>query len=199
MLGLDEGVLVIELPDGRDPWTTLSTREVYANPWITVREDQVLRADGSPGVYGIVHTKLAVGVLALTADDEVVLVGQWRYALGRYSWELVEGGVDPGEEALPAIQRELAEEAGLAAATWEPLIGPIALSNSIMDEMAVLWLATDLSPVADPPPVDPSEELAVTTVPLADALLLVDAGTIEDSMTVMGLLALDRRRRDGRL
>jgi 8-oxo-dGTP pyrophosphatase MutT (NUDIX family) len=178
------------------PWTTLTSREVYRNPWIRVREDTVRRPDGSPGIYGVVTTALAVGVLALTDADEVVLVGQWRYTLDAYSWELVEGGAHDGEDSLTAAQRELREEAGYAAARWERLGGDLAVSNSVTDERAELWLATDLTPVPAAP--EPTEDLTVRTVPLDEALALVDRGELTDVLTVVGLLTLDRRRRSAR-
>ena len=176
-----------------DPWRTRSTRHVYANPWISVREDQVLRPDGSPGVYGVVSMAPSVGVVAVTDREEVVLVGQWRYTLGEYSWELVEGGVDAGEEPLAAIQRELEEEAGYRAASWSTLGPPLTVSNSVTDQRGQLFVAWDLTPV--PPAPDPTEELVVATVPLTDALALVEHGLINDSLTVLGLLAYDRQRR----
>jgi 8-oxo-dGTP pyrophosphatase MutT (NUDIX family) len=181
--------------DGQDlnPWTTVGSRHVYSNPWIYVREDQVVRPDGSPGIYGVVTTKLACGVVALTDADEVVLVGQWRYALQAYSWEIVEGGADPGEDGLAAIQRELVEEAGYEAARWERLGHEIALSNSVTDEVAHLWVATGLTEVPRAP--DPTEVLEVRLVPVADALAMVDRGDISDAMSVIALLMLDRRRR----
>jgi len=113
----------------KNPWTTLATRVVYTNPWITVREDKVLRPNGSPGIYGVVETRLATGVLALTPEEDCYLVGQYRYTMHEYSWELIEGGSDPGEDALAAAQRELREEAGLTARDWQPLGGEIHLSN----------------------------------------------------------------------
>ncbi len=173
-----------------DPWRTLSTREVYANPWIRVREDRVRRPDGSPGVYGVVSMSPAVGVVAVTGREEVVLVGQWRYALGEYSWELIEGGVDADETPLAAIQRELAEEAGYHARTWSTLGPPLTISNSVTDQRGQLFVARDLSAVPRDP--DPTEELVVATLPVVAALDLVDRGVIADSLTVLGLLAYHR-------
>ena len=101
-----------------NPWGKVSTRVVYDNPWINVREDEVVRPDGQPGIYGVVHFKnIAVGVLAVE-DGEVYLVGQYRYTLERYSWEIVEGGCGEGEETLDAARRELEEETGLRASNW---------------------------------------------------------------------------------
>jgi 8-oxo-dGTP pyrophosphatase MutT (NUDIX family) len=184
---------VVDGTERRDPWTTLSSREVYANPWIRVREDQVLRPDGSPGIYGVVTTHLAVGVVALTEADEVVLVGQWRYTLGAFSWEIVEGGAHPGEDGLTAIRRELVEEAGYEAEHWERLGRDIAISNSVTDEIAQVWLARGLRGVPDDP--DPTEELEVRHVPLDVALAMIDRGEITDAITSIALLTLDRRRR----
>ncbi|NDC38040.1 MAG: NUDIX hydrolase, partial [Proteobacteria bacterium] len=95
-----------------NPWKTLSSKVMYQNPWISVREDQVIRPDGSPGIYGVVETKVATGVVALTPEHKVILVGQYRYPLQQYSWEIVEGGAEHGEDPFVAIQRELEEEVG---------------------------------------------------------------------------------------
>lgn len=176
-----------------NPWNTLSSREVYTNPWIRVREDRVVRPDGEPGIYGVVSAKLAVGVVALTDTDDVVLVGQYRYPLEHYSWEIVEGGVDHGETGLEAIQRELVEEAGYTAEHWERLGGDFALSNSFSDEIAHLYVARGLTSVPRDP--DPTEVLTVRHMPLDEALAMVDDGEITDAMSVLGLLTLDRRRR----
>lgn len=178
-----------------DPWRTLTSREVYANPWIRVREDEVLRPDGSPGLYGVVSMTPAVGVVALTDADEVVMVGQWRYALGEYSWELVEGGVDVGEDPLTAIQRELAEEAGYHASSWTPLGPALSVSNSVTDQRGQLFVARGLRVVPRAP--DPTEELLLAHIALDDALELVDRGRISDALTILGLLAYDRVRRSG--
>lgn len=170
------------------PWTTRSTREVYRNPWMTLREDDVVTPTGTDGIYGVVSKSLALGVVALDEASRVVLVGQWRYPLDRYSWEIVEGGRDDGEDPLAGIQRELAEEAGLAADHWTELTRrPIALSNSVTDEEARLWLATGLRDV-DVASEDPTEDLRVTRVPLADAVAACLDGRIDDAMSVLALL-----------
>lgn len=176
-----------------NPWRTLASRVVYENAWIRVREDDVLRPDGNPGIYGVVETRLATGVVALTDADEVYLVGQYRYPLDCYSWEIIEGGSDEGESALDAAIRELREEAGLEAAHWEALGPEIHLTNCHSNERGYLFLATGLKDVGASP--DGTEELALKTVPLDEALAMVDTGEITDAMTIMALLRLDRARR----
>lgn len=176
------------------PWTTLTSRRVYANPWIEVREDEVVTPTGTDGIYGVVEKRLALGAVVVDEQDRVVLVGQWRYTLGRYSWEIVEGGHEDGEEPLVGIQRELAEEAGLAAASWELLTErPLALSNSISDEEGMLWLATDLRPhrvTSD----DPTEDLRLTRVPFDEVVAACVDGRIDDAFSVLGVLLAARRR-----
>lgn len=169
-----------------NPWKTVSSRVVYENPWIKVREDQVLRPDGQPGIYGVVDTRVATGVVALTPAREVYLVGQWRYPFDAYSWEIVEGGADEGEDPDHAIRRELQEEAGLVAASWRPLGGEVWLSNCFSSEVARLYVAEDLSEVPAAP--DGTEELAVMKVPLAEAVRRVTSGEIKDAMSVIALM-----------
>ncbi len=180
------------MSDGESPWSTVSSAEVYRNAWITVTEHQVIRPDGLPGIYGVVDTRLATGVVALTDNDEVVLVGQYRYPLGVYSWELPEGGADPGEDGLAAIQRELKEETGFVAEHWEQLGGELHLSNCHSSERAYLWLARGLTDHgADP---EPDEELVRRIVGFEEAMGMVDRGEITDAMSVIGLLRAARAR-----
>jgi len=169
-----------------NPWQTLSSREIYKNPWVRVREDSVTRPDGEPGIYSVVEMRAATGVVALDSEGNVVLVGQYRYPTERYSWETIQGGAEPGEAPLAAIQRELREEGGLAAGRWEQLGAEVQLSNCVSDELGYLYLARDLD-VVGPPEPDGTEVLALKRIPFADALAQALSGEISDGMSVMGL------------
>src|SRR3712207_686131 len=127
---------------GRNPWRTTSSRRVYSNPWISVREDRGVRADGSPGVYGVVSfATLALGVVPLLDGGETVLVGQHRYPLDEWSWEIPEGGGEPDRDAAEEAARELREETGLVAADLTDL-GAVEPSNSVTDQRGRVFLAT---------------------------------------------------------
>lgn len=175
-----------EEPRRVGPWTRLSTRAIYRNPWIHLREDAVTRPDGKPGIYGVVEfTHWATGIVAVDSEDRVVLVGQHRYPLDYYSWEIPEGGCDKRSDTpLEAAQRELREETGLAAARWDGL-GCMALSNSVTDEVAFLFLARDLTP--GPAAPEPTEVLQVRWMPLKEACRQVLEGEITESISVAAL------------
>jgi 8-oxo-dGTP pyrophosphatase MutT (NUDIX family) len=169
-----------------NPWRVLGSRPVYENPWISVREDEVVRPDGNPGIYGVVHYKnTAVGVLPVEDGHHVYLVGQYRYPLERYSWEIPEGGCPEDEDPLQAAKRELKEETGLEAARWEKL-GEADLSNSVADERAVWFLATGLSAGEREP--DGTEVLGVRRVPLEEALQMALDGRMRDALSQLALL-----------
>tara|TARA_R110002072_G_scaffold220107_3_gene377627 strand:- start:4 stop:573 length:570 start_codon:yes stop_codon:yes gene_type:complete len=169
-----------------NPWETVSSREIYVNPWVRLREDAVIRPDGKPGIYSVIEMRAATGVVALDSAGNVVLVGQYRYPTERYSWELIQGGAEPGEVPLVAIQRELREEGGLAAERWEQLGAEVQLSNCVSDELGYLYLARDLEVVGAPEP-DGTEVLALKRVPFAEALAQALSGEISDGMSVIGL------------
>ncbi len=176
----------------KSPWHTLTTKIVYANPWISVREDQVIRPDGAPGIYGVVHFKhIAVGVLPVE-DEHVYLVGQYRYPLGRYSWEIPEGGCAAAEDPLLAARRELAEETGLRAARWQRM-GTAHLSNSVSDELAIWFLATELTQGEHRP--EGTEQLRVRRIPLRDALQLAFSGELTDAISLMALMQYQLQRK----
>jgi 8-oxo-dGTP pyrophosphatase MutT (NUDIX family) len=166
---------------------------MYDNPWISLTEHQVINPGGQPGIYGTVHFKnRSVGVVALDDEGYVWLVGQHRYPLDRFSWELPEGGSPPGESPLAAAQRELKEEAGLTATQWQELCR-IHPSNSVTDEEAVIYLAQGIS--LGEHDREPSEaDMQRRRLPLAEALTMVLNGDITDAMTVVGVLRLARQR-----
>lgn len=172
-----------------NPWTTLSTREVYLNPWIRVREDQVLKPNGTPGIYGVVeYRNRAVGVVPIDDEGHTWLVGQYRYTQNRYEWEIPEGGCPQGESLEDCARRELLEETGLVAAALEPLLLDLQLSNSVSDETAHLYIARQLTQQA-PQPED-TEQLRLRRLPLAEAIEMAATGQIRDAMSVIALLAL---------
>ncbi|MEL7369129.1 MAG: NUDIX hydrolase [Myxococcota bacterium] len=173
-----------------NPWRTLSSREVYRNPWIRVREDEVLRPSGQPGIYGVVEMKIATAIVTLTEDENVVLVGQWRYPFDEYSWEIVEGAADDGESPRDAAARELREEAGLGADHWQTLGKPVALSNSVTNEVAHIFLARELHPLPAAP--DETELLKLRQIPLKQAVRMATDGEIIDALSVIGLLRAAR-------
>lgn len=169
-----------------NPWTTLDQRLVYENPWIRLREDRVIRPDGKPGIYGVVEFQgLAVGVLPVDDQGRIWLVGQYRYPLGRYSWEIPEGGCHPGETTAQAAHRELREETGLLAANLEHLCDA-HLSNSVSDELAQIYRATGLQEGPNAP--EGVERLQVRRVEWAEAWGMLRSGKITDSMSVIALL-----------
>lgn len=176
----------------RNPWTTLSRRLVYENPWIAVREDQILQPDGRPGIYGVVQFKnKAVGVLPVDEQGRIWLVGQYRYPIERYSWEIPEGGGHGDETAEDAARRELREETGLIAGRLE-LISTSHLSNSVSDEGAFIYRATEL--VQGPSAPEGSEQLQVRLVEWDEAWAMIQDGRITDSMTLIALLHEALRR-----
>jgi 8-oxo-dGTP pyrophosphatase MutT (NUDIX family) len=179
----------------RNPWARRSRRTVYENAWIEVWHDEVTRPDGGDGIYGVVHFRSrAVGAIVLDADDRVLLVGQYRYTLERYSWEIPEGGSPHEEDPLDGIKRELAEETGYVASEWRELIR-FTVSNSVTDEEAVMFVATGLDEGEASP--EPTEEIAIRWVPFDEALAMVDRGEIHDVITQAALSALARERPNG--
>lgn len=179
--------------DDRNTWTLKTRREAYRNPWISVDHDEVVTPGGSDGVYGVVRfANIAIGIVTLDERGYTTLVGQWRYPLDRYSWEIPEGGGAKGVDPLTSAKRELREETGLVAGRWTKLV-ELDLSNSVTDEVGVIYLAEDLTQREAQP--EDTEDLAVRTVSLAEAVAMVLAGQIRDSLAVAGLLAAERHLR----
>lgn len=172
--------------DARNPWTVKRKTQPFENNWFRIDAHEVVRPDGADGTYDVIRIRrLAVGVLPIDANGDVHLVGQWRFPLERYSWEMPEGGAEPGEAALECAKRELAEETGLSAGTYQHIL-EMDLSNSLTDETAVIFLATDLTPgVASP---EGTEVLERRTAPFVEVLARVVDGRIRDSLTVAAVL-----------
>jgi len=175
------------------PWRRRSRRLVYENAWLSVHHDEVDRPDGQPGIYGVVHFQNhAVAVVAIDAQDRVALVGQWRYTIDAYSWELPEGGVPPDESPLDGARRELREETGVQAGRWLE-VARIAVSNSVTDELGTIFLATGLDQGEAAP--DATEDLRVRWVPFEESLAMIDDGRITDLLTIAALERVGRLRR----
>jgi len=169
-----------------NPWTILSQRPVYDNKWIGLTEYDVINPGGGKGIYGKVHFKnLAIGILPLDEELNTWLVGQYRFPLGQYSWEIPEGGGDPAVPPVASAERELLEETGLVAREWTPII-ELHLSNSVSDEKAIIFLARQLEQ-REPEPEE-TEQLVVRKLPFAEAYRMVEQGIITDSMSVAAIL-----------
>jgi 8-oxo-dGTP pyrophosphatase MutT (NUDIX family) len=169
-----------------NPWTIISSEEKYDNPWINLTEYQVINPNGGKGIYGKVHFKnLAIGILPINDKDEIVLIGQYRFPLDVYSWEIPEGGGKIGIDPLESAKRELLEETGLKANRWAKLL-EMHLSNSVSDELAIIYVAEDLEQFEAEP--EETEQLEIKKVAFEEALKMVMDGEITDSMTVAAIL-----------
>lgn len=172
--------------EGGNPWIVKGVTHAFENDWFRIDEYDVTRPDGEKGYYGVIRVRrLAVGVLPIEADGRVHLVGQWRFPLGRYSWEMPEGGAEPGEDAQDCAERELAEETGLRAGAWLRVL-EMDLSNSLTDEQAVIFIATNLTP--GPAEPEATEVLKHRKAHFLDVLARVSDGRIRDAMTVAAVL-----------
>jgi ADP-ribose pyrophosphatase len=176
----------------RTPWRTISTRPVYVNPWVHVREDIAEMPDGRRTLYGVITTRPAIGVLPFLDDDTVVLVGQYRYVAHAFHWEIPTGAMTEGEHETDAAQRELAEEAGYRAGRLEKLC-TFDTSKSVLDETAHLYVATELVAVEQEP--DATEFIEVRSFPFDEILAMVRRSEIVDGMTVVAVLHAAQRRR----
>jgi 8-oxo-dGTP pyrophosphatase MutT (NUDIX family) len=177
----------------KNPWTTLSNHEVYANNWISVEDHQVINPAGNKGIYGKVHFKnKAIGIVALDAHGNTWLVGQYRYVLNAYSWEIPEGGGPFDKPPLESAQRELREETGITAKKWQPILR-LHTSNSVTDEEAFIFLAEELT-FGENELEETEADLVVKKLPFKEALEMVLDGTITDSLSVAGILQVARMK-----
>lgn len=182
--------------DPPNPWISHKSVSLFENDWLTLERNDVTRPDGSEGDYTLVRFRnRAVGVVPYEAGG-VWMVGQTRFALNQYSWEIPEGGVPAGEDMLEAAKRELKEETGLTARQYVHLLD-LHTSNSVTDEWGQIYLATDLTKGASEP--EPSEDITCLFVTLDEALQAIDDGRVTDAMTVAALYKVAMMRERGEL
>ena len=180
-----------------NPWKINAEKQIYNNPWISLTEYDVINPGGGKGIYGKVHFKnIAVGIMVLDQDLHTYLVGQYRFTLNMYSWEMPEGGCPVGSDTLESAKRELLEETGLVAKDWT-LLFRMHLSNSVSDELAVIYLARDLQQFEAEP--EETEQLQVKKIPFAEMLDMVETGQITDSMTVASVYKVQLLLLQGKL
>ena len=169
-----------------NPWKINHEENIYDNPWINITEFQVINPSGNPGIYGQVHFKnKAIGVLPLDEKLNTYLVGQFRFPLKQYSWEIPEGGGPLSGEHLDSAKRELLEETGLKAAKWTE-IQRMYLSNSVCDEEAIIYLAQNLEQFEAEP--EETEQLTIKKLPFEEVYQMVCRGEITDAITVAAVL-----------
>jgi len=175
-----------------NPWQTLSGKEVYDNPWINVMEYQVINPGGGQGIYGKVSFKnLAIGIIPIDKMYNTWLVGQYRYTLDAYSWEIPMGGGPTDQDTLGSARRELLEETGISANSWEMVL-KLHLSNSVSDEIGYVFIAKDLS-YGTSIPDETEHDLKVKKMQFTKALEMVENGEITDSLSVAGILKVARK------
>ena len=180
-----------------NPWKKISSKNVYKNQWFSLREDQVISPGGERSIYGVVETAPAIAIVPISDQLETFLVGQYRYPLNTYSWEVPEGGAYPGESNLNAAKRELKEETGLTAQKWTYL-NSLYTSNSITNEVGHIYLAEELKPGKSEP--EHTEDLTIKIIPFLDAFHMVMDYEIKDSLAIIGIMRVYQHlRKEGRI
>lgn len=171
----------------KNPWKTLSNKTIYENPWIKVEHRDVKTPKGTDGIYGLVHFKnRAVGVVPLDDEMNTWLVGQYRYALDKYSWEIPEGGAPLGESMIEGAKRELKEEVGITAKKWTKILD-FATSNSVTDELGASYIAQDLT--FGETEHEDTEDITIKKLPFEEVVAMIFRGEITDALTIMSILA----------
>lgn len=178
----------------KNRWETLSSEMKYDNRWIRVTEHQVINPAGGKGIYGTVHFKnKAIGIVPIDDEGNTWLVGQWRYPLSQWSWEIPEGGGALADDVLRSAQRELKEETGITATRWTQLVRT-HLSNSVSDEEGFIFLAEGLT-FGERAAEETEADMEIKKLPFTEALRMVMEGEITDSLSVMGILLAARLKR----
>ncbi len=187
----DDNNDLVKHPIKIGPWQRQSQTSVYDNPWITLTHEEVITPSGSSGIYGKVHFKnRAIGIIPLDENNHTVLVGQYRYALDEYSWEIPMGGGSLEQEPLDCAQRELREETGLHGGDWQQLF-KLHTSNSVTDEQGYVFLARNLQQ-GEQALEDTESDLVVKHLPFSEAIAMLERGEITDVISIAGLLAVEK-------
>ncbi len=180
-----------------NPWKIITSKQVYDNPWIQLTEYDVINPNGGKGIYGKVHFKnTAIGVVVLDDMMNTWIVGQFRFTVDQYSWEIPEGGGLIGVDPLIGAKRELLEETGLIADHWEPLLS-MHLSNSVSDELAIIFLARGITQKTAEP--EETEQLQIQKLPFEKVYEMVEAGQITDAMSVAAIYKIKLMLLQGKL
>lgn len=180
-----------------NPWKVIREKFIYENPWMRVSEYDVINPSGGEGIYGKVHFKnIGVGVVPLDHDLNTYLVGQYRFTLNKYSWEIPEGGCAGKEDPLDCAKRELLEETGLKAGEWSHLFD-MHLTNSIADEFGKVYLARDLTQFEATP--EETEQLVIRKLPFEEVYRMVESGIITDSLSMAAIYKIKLMIIDGRI
>ena len=170
----------------KNPWQTLSKKQVYDNPWIAVSHREVITPGGGNGIYGLVHFKnVAIGILPLDEDNNTWIVGQYRYTLDEYSWEIPEGGGPLSEDPLAAAKRELKEETGLVAKSWTKILD-MNTSNSVTDEVGLAFVAKEL--IQEEAEPEECEDLKIRKLPFNELYEMLMRGEIQDGLSMVTIL-----------
>ena len=189
--------LLMDKKEHSNPWTTLNSEKVHESAWISVKKHDILNPNGTPGNYSTIHFKnLAIGILPLDKDNNTWIVGQYRYPIDQYTWEIPEGGGQLDVAPLDTAKRELSEETGISANKWTK-IQEMHLSNSASDEFCILYIAQDLSFGESHP--DEEEELVIKKLPFDELYTMVQNGDIKDSLTVAAVLKTKLLMVEGKL
>lgn len=173
------------LPKHKNPWKTEKSKVVYKNPWIKVREDNVVRPDGKDGIYGVVQINDGVGIVALDDRDNVFLIGEWRYPISKYSRSIICGTRKGKEKPLTSAKKELLEEASVKADSWKHLI-TFHTSPGTFNEAAHIFLARGLKYAKGKQ--EGTTKIRVKKIPFKKALNMIKKGEITDSFAIVGLL-----------
>lgn len=176
----------MKMNEAPNPWTKLSSGVKYENPWVKIIEDKVLNPAGNNGIYGVVHFKThAIAIIPLDEENNTWIVGQYRYPLNSYEWEVIEGGCPEGTAPVDTARRELIEEAGLMAEEFEMIL-EMQLSNSTTDELSYTYIARKLTYVGEEPEED--EKLCIKKLPFEEVYQMILRNEIRDSLSVGSIL-----------